>query len=594
MRTALLYLFVVAASAHAQLSGSVSTREVRPNEVFTLTLNGEGSDIGTPVLPQTSDFIFMNPDSPQVGKQTNMSFDGRRMHSSTSMSFTYKMRIEKEGTYTLPGISLTIDGKTYTTQPLEVTCSNSAPRRPVRPQRGLFDLMNPRQRPATPREPPVDESIEIEDIGYFDLTTDKAELYVGEPLTVTMRWGQLNIGGVDAGFEIPAVKPIQGFFVEGQQSPLGKLREEIGGREYNMEGWKQTWFPTEPGSFTLDGIEANVHVMRSTRAGIDQRVIVKKSLPIAIKVNPLPPAPPEFSGAIGDIKLTVNLGAKELLQGSAVDLLITINGRGNAAAINAPAIPELAWAHISPPTNVPASELPAGTLKTFKYMLTPLKDGLHEFPSLSINYFSPANGAYATTATEAIPLNVRKAVQTAPVVVGGTVATARGIANIHPILHSAPAIGPQRSGWALNSAAVAVPPALYAVGLVIARRRRRLAEDTGFARDYFARSKSEKRLASVRGAKDPTDALFRALAGFVADKLLIEEAGMTSADARRAISQRGLPLELAEGVEKILRACERARYAGSQLSEAELGALMDAAVQAMDKVEDGLRNGGAE
>ena len=78
---------------------------------------------------------------------------------------------------------------------------------------------------------------------------------------------------------------------------------------------------------------------------------------------------------------------------------------------------------------------------------------------------------------------------------------------------------------------------------------------------------------------------FFALVGFVADTLSVPEAGMTSVDARRAIAERGMPNALAESVEKILRACERARYAGAALPEAELCALIDAAVHVMDQID---------
>lgn len=592
MRIYLPCLILLAASAQAQLSGSVSSQVVAPGEVFTLTLNGEGSNIGTPVLPQTDDFQFMNADNPAIGKQTSMSFDGRRMRSSTTTSFTYQIHIDKEGKFTLPGISLTIDGKEYTTQPLEITCTKSGSGRRAPAQQSIFDLMNPFQRRLPPPATAADENIPFDDLVLFGMDTDKSELYVGEPLTVSIRYGQLNVGGVDARFEIPALKPLQGFFVSGQPEPLGDPIQKIGGRDYKTDGSKVVWFPTESGDFVLPGMEANVRVGRYTRAGWDTRVIVKKASPIAIKVKPLPPSPPEFSGAIGDIKLLTSIGAKELLQGSAVDFLITITGRANPAAISAPEIPELEWGHLSPPSNTPAEELPAGTLKIFKYTLTPLEDGEKEFPPLSLNYFSPSKGAYATTTAPAIKVNVRAAVQGAPVVIGAAPGAARQMAEIHPILHGAGNIGPQRSGWALNGIALVFPPVCYAACLGFIRRRRRLAEDTDYAREYFARSKSEKRLAGVSSAKDPTDALFRALAGFVADKLHVEEAGLTSADARREIAQRGLPRELAESVEKILRACERARYAGAQLSPGEIKALSDAAVQAMDQLELGLKGGG--
>ena len=591
MRALLLIGLLFAACAHAQLSGTVNVREVRPNEAFTLTITGTGQTVGRPVLPETSDFTFLNPTNPSVGHQTSMSLVQGQLTSSSSVSYTYQVKVNREGTFTLPGIRLTVDGKEYATEPLDITCSQNVVRRPARRQpRSILDMLNP-PMPIAP------ETVKTEDIPYFDVSTDKAELYVGEPLTVTLKFGELDEGGVQAQFhQIPQLKTLQGFYTGDAGTQLGQTREKIGGRVYRVAGEKQTWYPTVAGDFTLPPLEVTLNVLRGTRNGTDERVVTRKSLPIAIRVKPLPPAPPAFSGAIGELSVATSVAAHELLQGSGVELLVTVTGQGNPATVSAPTLPELPWAHLSAPDEA-GDPLPLGTIKLFRYTLTPLEVGNFEFPAVSINYFSPTRGEYTVTTANAIKLIVKKAMQGAPVVVTGAnnpALAGRGLATIHPILRTGANLGPSGGGWALNSAFAVLPPALYAAGFLYARWRRRLAEDSSFAREYFARSKSQKRLAGVLTANDPADALYHALAGFVADKLGVEEAGMTSADARQALARRGLPAELATGVEKILRACERARYAGAQPSEAELRALLDAAVQAMDKLEDALKPGGAE
>ena len=68
---------------------------------------------------------------------------------------------------------------------------------------------------------------------------------------------------------------------------------------------------------------------------------------------------------------------------------------------------------------------------------------------------------------------------------------------------------------------------------------------------------------------------------------------MTSADARTLIKERGIDAAHAENLEKVLRACERARYASQPLSPNELNALISAAEAAILQIGDQARKGSA-
>lgn len=580
----------LALPARAQLSGNVSATTVLPGEVFSLTITAEGQEIGEPVLPQAAGFTFMNAHSPSISTGSRIQIINGQVSSGKSKSWTYQVRIDEEGNYTLPGISVEVDGKVYTTEPLAMTVSQNAPQRPQRRQgRSIFEFMDPFGARARPSVPPVDESIRVEDMVFFELRPEKLELYVGEPFTLTMAWGQIAVQGIWANAEIPEVPSLQGFYIDGDQSPLGEKSEERGKHTYNTNGKRLTLCPTEAGTFTIPSMEIPVRVRRNTPQGIDERVIVEKTAPITLVVKPLPAAPPDFSGVVGEIRVQVAVASRKVMQGTPVELSITVSGRGNPLSVASPEVPELEpWGHLSPAMADAEAAKRAAALKVFRYTLTPLEPGQHEIPALKMIYFSPEMGEFVPAESAPIPLEVIPAVQTAP----PPPVAARAQAELRPIARGDDSIAQRHATWPANTLALALPPLGYAACLAYVRRRRRLIEDPEYARDYYARSKSQKRLAGVPGAADPTEALFHALAGFVADKLHVEEAGMTSVDAHEAIIRRGIAVEVADNVAKILRACERARYAGAQLSGAEINALLDAARQAMDRVEDALREGG--
>lgn len=589
----LLLLLLAAASAQAQLTAQISANVVGVGEVFQLTITAEGGTVSPPVLPDSADFVYMNVQNPGVSTGISTTIVNGMTSMRRTRSYTYGVRVDKEGTFTLPPIRVQIDGKDYATEPLSVTVTKDPPRR-QRARRSPFGGIDPfsimdeqreraaqRQRGSSQRD-----EIPMEKAVLLEAKAEKSEVFQGEGLTVLLSYAYV-ISGVSARADAPKIGPVQGCFVSDAEL-MPDTRMEQDGLTYNRRTMRYIVYPMTSGEFTIPRVEWPVQI--STSFNLDARVVVKKTEPIPFTVKPLPPAPPGFSGTVGEIKVTAELPSGELLQGTPVDFVFAVTGSANASSVTAPELPRLAWAHLSPPSVNPDEAAQRGALKVFRYALTPLEPGAHEMPALRYTYFSPKAGDYVDAVTPAIPVNLRKAVDTGPMVVAGA-GTSAPRAALHPILPVAGELGPQGSRLGLVVAVLLLPPLSFAALWMQARRRRRLAEDPAFARAYYARSRSAKLLAGVRDSAEPSEALFRALVGFVADTLGVPESGMTSADARRAVIERGLPPGLAEKVEKILRACERARYAGAALPALELGALLDAAQQAMDEIEDGLKGG---
>ena len=93
----------------------------------------------------------------------------------------------------------------------------------------------------------------------------------------------------------------------------------------------------------------------------------------------------------------------------------------------------------------------------------------------------------------------------------------------------------------------------------------------------------------MKTAAEPAEELYRAVSGFVADKFNASDAGITSSDMRALLESRNAAPDLTESIVKILRACERARYAGVKLSSDEIEALTHAATAALDTLEQSAK-----
>jgi hypothetical protein len=98
-----------------------------------------------------------------------------------------------------------------------------------------------------------------------------------------------------------------------------------------------------------------------------------------------------------------------------------------------------------------------------------------------------------------------------------------------------------------------------------------------------------KRLRRALESPDPSDALYRAINGYLADKFDLPESGMTSADARDLLEGRAIHHDAAENLVEILRLCERGRYAREALPRERVEALVEQAQASMDDFDQWIR-----
>ena len=124
-------------------------------------------------------------------------------------------------------------------------------------------------------------------------------------------------------------------------------------------------------------------------------------------------------------------------------------------------------------------------------------------------------------------------------------------------------------------------------------RRRRLADDVGYARSRKAKHKGIRRLEDVFDADDSADELFRAVAGYIGDKFNVHDGGMTSSEVTGLLESHEVDRGLVETFERILKSCDRSRYASEALSIDELRALVQASETAIHAFDNWRKHGGA-
>lgn len=580
------------ALAEPEVTAFVDTASVSVGQIFALTISATGGSIEDIALPECEGIEFNARPSSSISIQQQI-VNGR-VQASQKHELIYSAWTTREGTLQIPPVTVLVEGREFLTKAIVIR-SKDAKATVARP-RGTPRAAASGQ--TTQAEVATDQNPTLEDILLVETEVNKHEAYQGEAIALTLRILQLDNPNAAASYEggrgisLPST---EGFY----QGPVfeARTRGVRNGWDYRIHEIKQSLFPTESGVLSIGAWTWTGRVRGYVGGRVPQELRVQpQSPPIEIQVKPLPPSPPGFSGAVGRFTLEVALGQEDLLQGVPVPLAVQITGWGNPNAIGLPLLPRLEWAHLSAP-EIEVQHLEeekdwSHVRKTYTYSLTPLGEGIQSLPPIEHVYFSPGAGKYETSSTSEIPVEVRSTGQHEDmVVVGGVGRGARGDVEIlgddlMPILGEATLSRPTPIHPVTGGIAFFLPPAGFVLFAGFMRHRRRLEEDEAYARTYFARARSQKRLGQVLSAKDPGEELYRVLSEYLADKFNVNGAGMTSHDARVLLEKHAIDTDLTESLVKVLRTCERKRYGGVALQAAEVQPLIDGVTQAMDRLEE--------
>jgi len=134
-------------------------------------------------------------------------------------------------------------------------------------------------------------------------------------------------------------------------------------------------------------------------------------------------------------------------------------------------------------------------------------------------------------------------------------------------------LGPSILAW------IMVPPIAAVILAVFLRRRRMLALDPALARASRARRTAVRRLG-IGGA----DAVATSISGYVADRARLPSPTITRQEVREVLESHGADETLREEVDRILRACERARFTGASIDDPAIAREARAALERLDRL----------
>jgi hypothetical protein len=366
-----------------------------------------------------------------------------------------------------------------------------AQRAPIDPFEAFFgdDAFGPFRRRDRPAAPAARPKLALR------AEVDRPVAWVGEQVG----WHLV----LDTQAEVSAFRPrplpdFRGFWVREIPRPE-RLRPEwieAGGERFarvSMLG--RALFPLRPGRHRLEAVTADL-VVRLAEVGWfgplgrDEQISLSTE-PVAIEVRALPAPPEGFGGAVGPLELSAALDPPRVERGQAATLELVVAGDGHLQGVEPPAIAAPPGLRLFEPQSETSEEVAGGrirTLRRWRWVTVAESPGRARFGPIALVWFDPAAGAYRTS--ETAPLELEVIAASAP---------AEAAASGAPGADSLPAAGSRVPTLAL-AAAVGLAAAALAGAFALARRRspRRDLRRRLEAAHLAARSDSSPRDAAVR------------------------------------------------------------------------------------------------
>ncbi|HEY6195130.1 MAG TPA: BatD family protein [Candidatus Eisenbacteria bacterium] len=575
----------LATAGDLEFSAAVDRTTVGVGEQLELTLTVRGEDMlsaPSPTLPPLPDFTLLGSSSSQ---STSISIMNGQMKKQATVNFVYALAPRRLGTATIPACRLVYQGKTYESQPIEITVVK-APQGQAAPS------------PSQLAAPPSRASVPLEGNLFLSVVPSRRTVYLGEPITLEValctRYQLANAGWA-------AMPSFDGFWAENlyDADRFDFQRRVIDGKPYDVSVLKRVeLFPTSPGTATIKPMAFNVAVSQAPRDFFDMfgstQTVRLESKPIAITVLPLPDngRPSEFTGGVGRFTMTASLDRAATTNSEPVSLTIQLSGSGNIRMIDKPKLAPVDGLRIlEPEVKDDAHASPDGVrgTKTFRFPIIPQGDGKYVVPPVAVAYFDPQDKAYHTLKAGPFEFAASGSAASAPLVEAtGLKVLGTDIAYIKPDASALP-VTPLAPPW--------WPSFLYLLSLGMVGsalwyrgHSERLLSDRGYARKTRSsglvrqRLRQAERLLRKNDDKGFYAALTQAVMGYIGDRFNIETHAMTKDQLRSALEQNRVAPEVSAAVLEIVDECELARFSPALLERRDPKRLFERSREALGKI----------
>lgn len=603
----LVFLFILTLSATAFLKAQqVNFKASAPDAVvigeqfrLSYTVNADASSRDLRLQNDITDFdVLMGPSE---SKSFSSSWVNGQSSSETTVTFTYILSGNKEGTFNIPPATIKVNNANYTSN-------------------GLVVKVLPQDKAQAAQQANSASQAAASSGNHFILMNiSKRSVYEQEGFLVTFKL--YTRGEQLTGFSNIKFPEFEGFLAQDIEIPqnLQLKLENYKGANYGTAVLKQTvLYPQRSGKLTIPAgkfdINVRTRVDRQRARSIfddffDDTVDATRTLttsPATIDVKPLPTGKPaSYSNAVGEFSMSSTINSDHVKTNEAVTIKVVINGTGNIRLAKNPEVTFPNDFEVYDPkvdNNLKTTTAGVSGTKTIEYMAIPRYAGDFEIPAIQFSYFDIKSGSYKTLSAGPYKLHVEKG--------EGGEGGSQVVSNFSN-RESVKYLGQDIRYLKMKGISFAgndeiffgsfmyylcyiIPALLFIVFFFIYRKQVKENANIALVRTKKANKMAVRRLKvagnlmKLNKKEEFYDEVLRALWGYLSDKLSIPQANLTKDNIEAELVKYGVGEKLISDFMEILHTCEFARYAPSQASDA-MDKLYDSTVKAIGDMENTIK-----
>jgi hypothetical protein len=546
---------------------------------------------------------------PSRSQQSSTQIINGNVTSSSSITYTYILMAEKEGTFTIPGATISADGETKT--------SNSVKIKVLPPDQasGTSGSTGANRNRSGQTTQAAGSKITGNDL-FITATASKTNVYEQEAVLLTYKvYTTVDLRQLRG--DMPTLSGIYTQEVDLPQKKTFSL-EHYNGRNYNTTVWSQyILFPQKTGkieipSITFEGVVAqqvaSADPFDAFFNGGSNYTEVKKNIvspKVVLNVSPLPAGKPDnFSGGVGEFTLSSTLSKQEVVTNDAVTLKLTIKGLGNMKLISNPEIDFPKDFEVYDPKEDNQFELTregiSGT-KTIEYLVIPRHPGDFTIPAVEFSYFDLKAKQYKTLKTEPYTLKVEKGNGNAEQVISDFTSKEdlKVLGQDVRYIKQGDTTLTRKGDYFFGSLGYwlwyLIPFVLFVVVGIVCRKQALENANLTKVRTKKANKTATKRMKAAGklladGKREAFyDEVLKALWGYVSDKLSIPVSQLSKDNIEEELTRYGVDADLTKTFLDALNECEFARYAPGNAGET-MDKVYATAVDVISRMENRIKH----
>lgn len=580
---------------------------VATGEQFRLSysVNRQGTNLQVPAL-EGFDLLM----GPSTSQSSSISIVNGKTTQNVSFTYTYILEGVKEGTYQIPPATITVDGKQYRSNNLQIQV--------VKGNANANSGTNRQQEAARP-----DASAAINENNLFvRVEVSRRSLYLGESIVAKIKvYSKVDL----TNFGRSKFPSFEGFLAEEIPTPqrIELVRETYNGEIYNVGVIREMLlYPQHTGEITIEPFELECIVrqrLTGSRSFFDDffgnyREVraMRRSRPVTIQVKELPQAgkPLGFSGTVGHLSMQTSLSADTVNANDALTYKVTFRGTGNLKLLRAPKINFPLDFEVYDPKETKDIKIGTGGMTgtiTYEYLIIPRYSGDYRIPALQFSYFDSQSNSYKTITGETYEVHVRKGAERGQIAdqSGNAVQSfkkedvrfvGKDIRYIKTGSLGLKETGVRFFGTLQYWLALLIPLALFIIGALLNRRHIQANADLVRVKNKAANKMARKRLKVAAGAmkaRNPElfyEEVLKALWGYMSYKLNIDRAELNRDNISEILQQKEVPAEMIDEFRNVLDTCEYARYAPSGNPDKQMDEVYTESIGVITKLDKAIKS----